>query len=77
MRGLYGALEKPLEKFRDETLDRVASVEKLKGAEIDLAEKVAALQARLDAIKKKHTALQEARESLARFSGGQEDLDAA
>ncbi|MBL8513100.1 MAG: dynamin family protein [Betaproteobacteria bacterium] len=77
MRGLYAALEKPLEKFRDETLERVASVEKLKGAEIDLAEKVASLQARLDAIKKKHSALEEARESLARFSGEREDLDAA
>lgn len=77
MRGLYAALEKPLEKFRDETMERVASLEKLKGAEIDLATKVAALQARLDAIKKKHSALQEARESLARFSGEREDLDAA
>ncbi len=77
MRGLYGALEKPLEKFRDETLERVASVEKLKGAEIDLAEKITALQARLDAIKKKHTALQEARDSLSRFAGAGEDLDAA
>ncbi|MBL8520599.1 MAG: dynamin family protein [Betaproteobacteria bacterium] len=77
MRGLYAALEQPLEKFRDETYERMASVEKLKGAEIDLAEKIAGLQARLDAIKKKHAALEEARDSLARFSGEREDLDAA
>lgn len=77
MRGLYAALEKPLEKFRDDTMERVSSVEKLKNAEIDLAERVAALQARLDAIKKKHAALDEARRSLARFNGDDEEPDLA
>jgi predicted GTPase len=77
MRGLYAALEKPLERFRDDTLERVENLEKLKSAEIDLAERVAALQARLDAIKRKHLALEEARRSLHRFAGTGEDRDAA
>jgi hypothetical protein len=77
MRGLYAGLEKPLEQFRNDTLERLANVDKLKNAEIDLAERIAALQARLDAIKKKHAALDDTRRGLARFAGGDDALNAA
>ncbi|HEX4857498.1 MAG TPA: hypothetical protein VFV17_00675, partial [Usitatibacteraceae bacterium] len=75
MRGLYTGVERPFEKFRDETLQRAANAEKLMGAGIDLAGQIAELQGHLDAIRRKHQALREARSAFARFSG-QDDGDA-
>jgi Dynamin family len=77
MRGLYMSLEKPLEALKHQTLERSANVEKFKAAELDLAGQIAEVQARLDVIKRKHSALADARASLARFTGEITDEDAA
>ncbi len=77
MRGLYTSLEKPLEALKLQTLERSAHVEKLKAAELDLAGQIAEVQARLDVIKRKHSALAEARAGLLRFTGEAGDEDAA
>ena len=69
MRGLIGSVEKPLEALKQGTFAHSANVEKFKSAELDLAERIAEMQARLDAIKRKHTALADAREGLRRFTG--------
>ena len=69
MRGLYSAVEKPLEAMRQQVLKRSVSVEKMKSAELDLAERIAEVQASLDVIKRKHTALADARERLERYIG--------
>ncbi len=68
MRGLYISLEAPLLELRDQTKQRVASIEQIKSAELDLAERIAELQARLEMLKKKHSALAEARSSLERYA---------
>ena len=47
---------------------RVAGIEQIKVAELDLAERIAELQARMDTLKKKHSALAEARGGLDRFA---------
>jgi hypothetical protein len=66
-RGLYSSLEKPMVEVRDETLQRVDGIERIKVAELDLAERIAELQARMDTLKTKHSALSEARSNLERF----------
>lgn len=68
MRGLYTALETPLLELREQTKRRVASIEQIKIAELDLAERIAELQARMDMLKKKHSALADARDKLERFT---------
>ncbi|MBL8525541.1 MAG: hypothetical protein JNN20_17815 [Betaproteobacteria bacterium] len=77
MRGLYTSLEKPLEALKHQTLERSANVEKFKAAELDLAGQIAEIQARLDVIKRKHSALADARAGLARFTGEITDENAA
>ena len=67
-RGLYTSLERPLLEVRDQTQQRVGSIEQIKVAELDLAERIAELQARMDTLKKKHSALADARSSLTRFA---------
>ena len=68
MRGLTAALEKPLLEVRDQTQQRVAGIEQIKVAELDLAERIAELQARMAMLKQKHSALAEVRDSLARYA---------
>jgi hypothetical protein len=68
MRGLYISLETPLLEMRDQAKQRVASIDQIKTAELDLAERIAELQARMDMLKKKHSALAEARNSLTRYA---------
>ena len=68
MRGLYSALERPLLELRDQTQQRIGSIEQIKAAELDLAERIAQLQARMDTLKKKHGALAEARDHLDRYA---------
>jgi phage shock protein A len=75
MRGLYLAVEKPLEALREHMVERHASIEKLKAAELELAGQIAELQARIDGIKRKHASLAEARERLERYSRNDEDED--
>ena len=77
MRGLYTSVEKPLDAVRHQTLERSANVEKFKSAELDLAGRIAEIQARLDVLKRKHAALAEARDGLDRFTGKISDEDAA
>jgi hypothetical protein len=61
VRGLYKAIERPLEEARTRLEHTVESIEKVKSAELDLAERIAELQGNLDVIKLKHSALAEAR----------------
>jgi exonuclease VII small subunit len=61
VRGLYKAIERPLEDARTRLEHTVESIEKVKSAELDLAERIAELQGNLDVIKSKHSALAEAR----------------
>jgi hypothetical protein len=73
MRGLYAALEKPIEELLQQTQVRNTNIEKVKGARLDLADQVAELQARIDVIKRRHAALADARSSLERFTARDED----
>jgi exonuclease VII small subunit len=68
VRGLYKAIERPLEDARTRLEHTVESIEKVKSAELDLAERIAELQGNLDVIKSKHSALAEARGRLEGFS---------
>jgi hypothetical protein len=77
MRGLLMSVEKPLEALKFQTLESSASVEKFKSAELDLAGRIAEIQARLDVLKRKHAALAEARAGLAGFTREKGDEDAA
>lgn len=77
MRGLYASVEKPLEALRQQTLQRSGQVEKMKAAELDLTERIAELQARLDVIKRKHAALANTRVELDRFAGKERATSAA
>ncbi len=76
MRGLYLAVERPLEAVREQMLERHANIEKLKTAELELAGQIAELQGRIDGIKRKHTALAEARQLLERYTRSDEGTDA-
>ena len=68
VRGLYKAIERPLEDARTRLEHTVESIEKVKSAEMDLAGRIAELQGNLDVIKLKHSALAEARGRLEKFS---------
>ncbi len=59
MRGLLSSLEKPLESHRETSTHRADGLEKLREAELELAEKIAELQARMDVLKARHAALME------------------
>ena len=75
MRGLFTSVEKPLDVLKHLTLERSANVEKFKSAELDLAGRIADVQAGLDVIKRKHAALADARAGLERFTGKISDED--
>lgn len=68
MRGLYTSLEAPLQELRDRTKQHVVSIEQIRNAELDLAERIAESQARMAMLKKKHSALAEARSNLERYA---------
>ena len=69
MRGLFNSLEKPLAELKNRMDQRSGSVDKIKIAELDLADRIAELQAEVDVIKYKHETLAEARAGLERFMG--------
>jgi GTPase SAR1 family protein len=69
MRGLYSSLERPVDEVNKRLAERSQKVEKIRSVELDLAEKISEIQASLDVIKSKHSALAGARESVRRFSG--------
>ncbi|MBL0121221.1 MAG: dynamin family protein [Betaproteobacteria bacterium] len=77
VRGLYVSVERPLEALKNQTLGHSANVEKFKSAELDLAERIAEIQAHLDVAKRKHAALADARAGLERFTGKSRAQDAA
>ena len=68
VRGLYKAIERPLEEARGRLEHTEESIGKVKSAELDLAERISELQAALDAIKQKHSALAIARARLEKFA---------
>ena len=68
VRGLYKAIERPLEDARTRLEHTVESIEKVKSAELDLAQRIAELQGNLDVVKSKHSALAEARGRLESFT---------
>src|SRR5258706_2633852 len=69
MRGLYTTLEQPLEALKVREEQRAESTERVKAAELDLAERISELQAYIDVIKQKHVMLADTRQGLERFIG--------
>jgi predicted GTPase len=75
MRGVFLGIERPLEELNKRLTARAAKVEVVRSAELDLAEKIAEFQARLDVIKSKHAELGVLREGLERFAGRRRKAD--
>lgn len=69
MRGVFSGIETPVGQLQDRMKGRAGKVDLIRSAELDLAEKIAEIQANLDVIKSKHAALIFARDGLDRFSG--------
>lgn len=59
MRGMLAELDKAFERLKDSSLQRAQGTEKLRMADIDLAEKISEIQARLEAVKSRRNALSE------------------
>jgi hypothetical protein len=66
MRGMLAELDRAFERLKDSSLQRAQGTEKLRMADIDLAEKISELQARLDAVKSRRESLSELEASLGR-----------
>ncbi len=77
MRGLYNSLEKPLAELKTRMEQRSSSIDKVKSAELDLAGRIAELQAELDVIKRRHETLAVVRAGLARYAGKRPEDDAS
>jgi hypothetical protein len=77
MRGLLSELEDPLENFGENAIQRAEGVEKLRDAEIELAEKISELQAQLDIVRSRHNAILDCSASLDRHFGESESKDVA
>jgi hypothetical protein len=69
MRGLIGSMEKAFDRLKEVALQRAQGTEKLKMADIDLAEKISELQAELDIIRSRHAAMADCASSLDRHFG--------
>lgn len=59
MRGMLAELDRAFERLKDSSLQRAQGTEKLRMADIDLAEKISELQGRLEAVKSRRNALSE------------------
>ncbi|MDX2219794.1 MAG: dynamin family protein [Burkholderiales bacterium] len=59
MRGMLAELDRAFERLKDSSLQRAQGTEKLRMADIDLAEKISELQASLEGIKSRRVALAE------------------
>lgn len=59
MRGMLAELDRAFERLKDSSLQRAQGTEKLRMADIDLAEKISELQGRLEAVKSRRNALTE------------------
>jgi len=77
MRALLAELEKPIESFGENAIQRAAGMEKLRNAEIELAEKISELQAQLDIIRSRHNAILDCSSSLDRHFSESENKDLA
>lgn len=77
MRGLLAELEKPLENFGENAMQRAEGMERLRNAEIELAEKISELQAQLDIIRSRHNAILDCSANLDRHFGESENKDVA
>jgi Dynamin family len=69
LRGLYKSVEKPLEEAHARLMHRAEGIEKAESAGLDLAERISTIQGNVEAIKRKHSALDQVREGLKRFAG--------
>ena len=65
-KSLFVELEKPVEFARKQMLSRVENIDKMNGAEIDLAESISSLQASMDVIKSRRKSLDEVLENVTR-----------
>lgn len=75
MRGLITAMEKAFDRLKEVALQRAQGTEKLKMADMDLAEKISELQARLDIVRQRHAALADCASSMERhFKPRQADV---
>ena len=77
MRALLAELEKHIESFGENAIQRAGGMEKLRDAEIELAEKISELQAQLDIIRSRHNAILDCSASLDRHFGESENKDLA
>ncbi len=66
MRGMLTALDKSFEGLKDASLQRAQGTEKLRMADIDLAEKISEVQAHLDVVRSRRNSLSELEEGLER-----------
>ena len=76
MRGVFHGIERPLEELKKRMVERATKVEQVRSATLDLAEKIAEIQASIDVIKSQHAELAVLREGLARFAGQKRREDA-
>jgi hypothetical protein len=75
MRGMFSGIERPLDDLSKRLDERATRVAAIQSAELDLAEKIAEMQATIDVIKSKHAELNVLRESLERFAGQRRKTD--
>ena len=75
MRGVFLGIEHPLQEINKRLTERGGKIEKIHSAELDLAEKIAELQASIDIIKSEHAELSVLREGLERFAGRKRRAD--
>jgi hypothetical protein len=68
-KSLFAELEKPVEFARKQMLARVENIDKMNGAEIDLAESISSLQASMDGVKSRRKSLDDVLESVTRQLG--------
>ncbi len=68
IQGFYAAVDRSFEGQQNQLLRHAENIENMKNAEMELADNIAAVQAHFDILKYKHAALDNARETLARFS---------
>jgi predicted GTPase len=65
-KSLFSELEKPVEFARTQMMARVENIDKMNGAEIDLAESISSLQASMDAVKSRRKSLDDVFEGVTR-----------
>lgn len=75
MRGVLSAIEQPLNALNKRLDERAARVAAIRSAELDLAEKIAEIQAAMDVIKIKHAELSTLRDGLERFAAKRHKRD--